>query len=264
MIITKQKPLGRKAYGSIPHLPGSRMGPKDHGIHPGQARICTEKKRDEHDKVIVQEKYDGSCVAVAKIGGELLPLTRRGYLAESSPYECHHLWAKWVKDNLERFDRTLEDGEWLVGEWLAMAHGTKYVIPEQWDPFVAFDLFRGGERVTHEELTGRFLLVSSGGKCRPFMKPRLMGGSLVGSPMSFSEGLMYLDAYDCFDQREGLIYRVERKERVDFLAKYVRPGKVDGLYLPEISGKDPVWNWHPDVTPPRPCVPSGWGKGYHV
>ena len=24
------KPLGRKAYGSIPHLPGSRLGPGDH------------------------------------------------------------------------------------------------------------------------------------------------------------------------------------------------------------------------------------------
>jgi hypothetical protein len=32
---------------------------------------------------------------------------------------------------------------------------------------------------------------------------------------------------------------------VDFLAKWVRPDKVDGMYLPEISGKEPVWNWRP-------------------
>jgi hypothetical protein len=26
------KPLGKKAYGSIPHLPGSRRGPADKGL----------------------------------------------------------------------------------------------------------------------------------------------------------------------------------------------------------------------------------------
>jgi hypothetical protein len=39
---------------------------------------------------------------------------------------------------------------------------------------------------------------------------------------------------------------VERKSEVDFLAKWVRSDKVDGMYLPEISGKEPVWNWRPD------------------
>ncbi len=28
-------------------------------------------------------------------------------------------------------------------------------------------------------------------------------------------------------------------------SKWVRPDKVDGKYLPEISGKDAVWNWRP-------------------
>ena len=37
------KPLGRKAYGSIPHLPGSRRGPGDWGLSDAQARICLTK-----------------------------------------------------------------------------------------------------------------------------------------------------------------------------------------------------------------------------
>ena len=79
------KPLSRKAYGHIGHLPGSRLGEGDHHVHEGQARICTLKARDKHDRIIVQEKVDGSCCAVAKIDGAIVPLIRAGYRAEQSP-----------------------------------------------------------------------------------------------------------------------------------------------------------------------------------
>lgn len=49
---------GIKAYGSIPHLPGSRLGPGDHHVTEGQARICTERGRDRHDFITVTEKLD--------------------------------------------------------------------------------------------------------------------------------------------------------------------------------------------------------------
>lgn len=75
------KPLGGKSYGSIPHLLGSRLGPKDHHIHEGQHKICTERLRDNKDVIIVQEKLDGSCTAVAKINGEIVALGRSGYTA---------------------------------------------------------------------------------------------------------------------------------------------------------------------------------------
>ena len=42
---TIAKPLGRKAYGSIGHLPNSRLGPGDHAVPEGIARICTERLR---------------------------------------------------------------------------------------------------------------------------------------------------------------------------------------------------------------------------
>ena len=37
------KPLGKRAYGSIPHLPGSRRGPSDKGLSDQQAAILTDK-----------------------------------------------------------------------------------------------------------------------------------------------------------------------------------------------------------------------------
>ena len=144
------KPLGRKAYGSIGHLPNSRVGPKDHHVHEGQARICTVKARDKHDRVIVQEKLDGSCTAVAMVNGEIVALGRAGWPASTSPYEMHQLFAEWVKGQEERFRAVLREGERLVGEWLAQAHGTRYRLPHE--PWVCFDLMLGNRRATVEQL----------------------------------------------------------------------------------------------------------------
>ena len=97
------KPLGHKSYGHIPHLPGSRIGEGDHKCSDGQKRICCEKVRDKHDRIIVQEKSDGSNVSIAKINGVIVALIRAGYLAETSPYEQHHKFSEWVKANTKRF-----------------------------------------------------------------------------------------------------------------------------------------------------------------
>ena len=48
------------------------------------------------------------------------------------------------------------------------------------------------------------------------------------------------------EEREGAVWRVERRGGYDFLAKFVRPSKVDGAYLPELSGEAPIWLWQPD------------------
>ena len=37
------------------------------------------------------------------------------------------------------------------------------------------------------------------------------------------------------------------KGKFDFLAKFVRPDKIDGKYLSEITGCDPYWNWRPSL-----------------
>lgn len=243
------RPLGHKNYGSIPHLPGSRTGHADRTIPEGQARIATERVRDGRDRVFVTEKLDGSNVGVALLNDQLVPLTRSGYRAETSPYEQHHLFAQWVYRNADRFRAVLPEGWRLVGEWLAQAHGTVYEMGDCREPFVAFDLMRGHERA-----------------CYALFRYRLEFGDFwlaplvhAGGAISVEEVMKRLDAdnhlgrygnYGAMAPVEGAVWRVERETepgtwQVDFLAKYVRPDKVDGKYLPEVSGRPAVWNWRP-------------------
>lgn len=226
------KPLGIKAYGSIGHLPNSRLGPSDRCVHEGQARICTESARDKYDHIIVQEKLDGSCTAVAMIDDDLVALGRAGYLAETSPYLQHQMFAEWVKTNEERFRDVLHEGERIVGEWLAQAHGTIYDL-DGIAPWAAFDIIRGHERMLALDVATRVAGI--------FRMPHFLH---MGGPITTEEAMRIHEAihWPC-DETEGVVYRVERKGRVDFLAKWVKPTKVDGKYLPEISGKEAVWNW---------------------
>lgn len=233
-----EKPLGRKAYGSIPHLIGSRMGPADHHATEGQTRIATERVRDKHDRIYVQEKLDGSCVSVANIDGEIVPLGRAGYRADSSPFRQHHMFAAWAYENQDRFSDLLQHGERAVGEWLAQAHGTRYELGDR-EPFALFDIIEGTERLTVEGLYERNII--SGAR---FDVPPL----LADKPLSIEYAMESLNTYGYYgalDPVEGAVWRVERNGKVDFLVKYVRPDKKDGIYLPEISGKPEVWNWKP-------------------
>jgi RNA ligase len=240
-----QKPLGIKNYGSIAHLPNSRMGEGDHKISDGQARIATLKTRDRHDRVIVQEKLDGSNVGVALIDGVLCPLGRSGYLAADSPYEQHWRFAEWVFSQQDRFLAVLKEGERLCGEWLLQVHGTRYDLPHE--PFVVFDLMRGSKRATYAEFSERIGLSN-------FVLPRLLH---EGDAFSVERALdaITVSGHGALDTVEGAVWRVERNELidpgrggdrrwvVDFLVKYVRPDKVDGCYLPGINGNtEMLWN----------------------
>ncbi len=75
-----RKPLGTRAYGHIPHLLGSRMGPGDHHCHAGQARICTVETRDRHDAVIVQEKLGQARLQLLDLGNQLLDLADQRHI----------------------------------------------------------------------------------------------------------------------------------------------------------------------------------------
>src|SRR6056297_1219065 len=229
------KPIGRKAYGSIPHLPGSRLGPGDHKVHAGQAAICLRKARDRHDRIIVTEKLDGSNVAVARVDGVIWALGRAGYPASTSPFEHHHLFAHWVREHEERFRAMLHDGECVHGEWLAQAHGTRYELPHE--PFVAFDLTRDGARLPWDDITWRCVKAS-------ITLPDLLS---YGPPLDIDDmlSLISTSTHGAIDPVEGAVWRAERNGKFDFMAKYVRPDKQDGKYLPDIAGCDPIWHWRP-------------------
>lgn len=228
--ITK-KPLNRKAYGSIPHLPGSNLGPADHHIDPGQARIATERTRDYHDRVIVQEKLDGSCVAVAKLNGNIIPLSRAGYLAISSPWKQHHVFAYWVNKNRDRFDTLLMEGERVIGEWLLLKHGTHYILEHE--PFVAFDLMVKDERKPFDEFDAR---CKEAGFQTPFLinegKHSLSIDYLQRMPKKYIE-----NKHGRIGPSEGYVWRVERKGKVDFLCKWVRRNYIPGRFF-NLKGKE--------------------------
>lgn len=213
-------------------------------MNEGQQRICTEKTRDKYDEVFVQEKLDGANMAVALKDGEILALTRSGFLASESPFLQHPLFAQWVKENEERFRIVLREGQRLCGEWLALAHGTLYDLPHE--PFVAFDLIGVEERTIYDDFIERLK--------GEFVVPRLLHR---GGAFSVEEMLAVLEpsGHGARDGAEGAVWRVERyvtarkRKVVDFLAKYVRPGKEDGRYLPSEAHpeREPIWQWQPSA-----------------
>lgn len=226
----KNRPIGKKSYGSIPHIPGSRVGPKDYHISEGQAKIATEKTRDKQDVVIVQEKLDGSNVGVAKVSGEILAITRSGYLASSSPYKHHHYFETYVRQNFKRFNFLLDEGERVCGEWLAMAHGTIYKLPHE--PFVPFDIMTGTKRINYFEFSHR---VSD----FDFTIPNLIH---IGNSISVDKAIKYTSGHGATETPEGLVYRVERNGVIDFLCKYVHPCKIDGKYFNDKTTMGDIWN----------------------
>jgi hypothetical protein len=230
------KPLGRKAYGSIPHLPGSRMGPADHHCHPGQDAICQIKARDKHDRIIVTEKLDGSNVAIANIGGTIHALGRSGYPAITSPFAQHHYFDEWVSRTMRTWQDMLLPGQIAHGEWLSQAHGTKYKLNHM--PFVVFDLTQDGNREPWDHVVDR--CAAHGVKTAHVVHD--------GGPISVYDAISALGPlgnHGALEVVEGVVYRVERKGKFDFMAKYVRSDKIDGKYLPELTGADPVYQWVP-------------------
>ena len=118
------------------------------------------------------------------------------------------------------------------------AHSTRYELCIN-PPFAAFDIMIGSDRMPWEYV--RFQCLMREIAVVPVIS--------VGPAMSIETALMEIGDYGFYgalDKIEGAVWRVERKGVFDFMCKYVRPDKEDGIYLPEISGKEPVWNWQPN------------------
>jgi len=233
------KPLGMKAYGSTPHLIGSRVGPGDHHCHEGQVRICTEKTPDRNDRIILTEKLDGSNVCIANVGGDILALTRAGYKASTSPYEQHWLFDRWVQERHRELSEALPEGFAIHGEWLAMAHGTRYALPH--GPLVVF-----GASVFQDK--GRTPLPwSEVVKIANDTGLPLVSVLSDGPPVSIEDArkLIAVSRHGAIGPVEGAVWRVERAGKLYFIAKWVDPDKKDGCLLPKVSGGPAIWNWRP-------------------
>lgn len=229
------KPIGIKNYGSIPHLSNSKIGPGDYFITEGQERILTLKARDKHDNILVFEKYDGSNVGVAKLENKIFALTRSGYEASTSPYKQHHYFANWVKKRELLFADMLQNGERITGEWLAQAHGLVYKI--EVEPIVFFDYFTpNNERILFEELGAKAIEYG-------LQLPRQLH---EGQPITVEQLLPLLNqktkGIESVELPEGMVYRVERKGKVDFLAKWVRFDFPTGKYCIGVEENDLIWN----------------------
>lgn len=214
------KILGRKSYGSIPHLLSSKLGEGDHHIHQGQHNILTKKARDRHDTIYVTEKYDGSNVSIAKISGKILALTRSGYEAKSSQHKTHHLFSVWVKRNISMLHSVIPNNTRLCCEWLEKRHSLSYLY-----------LNNTQDNISNKRLSyTNFYSMDTGA----IAKARLIH---VGSPAPAVKLKNKLNIKDCNhkiiceQQPEGMVYRCERKDEFDFMAKWVRSDFVAGKYL---------------------------------
>ena len=232
MFGNKKKPLGIKNYGSIPHLSNSNKGKKDFYLHPGQEKILTEKTRDRHDNIFVFEKYDGSNVGIAKKRGNIFALIRSGYEASTSPYIQHKLFAKWVGRRFDYFSELLYEGERIVGEWLLQAHGTKYNIVSE--PIVFFDWF---DNENNRKPIMDWWYVESLPKAR-----LLHSGGAISVEKIKTELFKSTPGIVPENKPEGMVYRCERKGKVDFLAKWVRPDFEPGIFCIGKQEEELIWN----------------------
>jgi hypothetical protein len=221
-----------RLYAKIPHLPGSRTGPGDRHVDTAVAERCT-LRASPADHVVVQEKLDGSCVVVVRRGGGIAAFGRDGGVCAESRNEGRRAFAAWVRANEDRFT-SLAEGERLVCEWLAVAHGTRYALPHE--PVVLLDRFDAGEA----RATVAALADTAAATGLPIPHVLHQGGAI-----GVEDALALLGVHGfhgALDPAEGMVWRVETGGRVVAVAKYVRHGKVDGAYLADHTGREPVPN----------------------
>lgn len=217
-----------KNYNSIPHLSISKLNQQaDRKINDRQEKILTKKARDWRDTIIVTEKLDGSNVGILKKDNKVYAITRSGFLAKDSNYKQHKMFNKFVGKYYELFYCLLENNWRICGEWMYQTHGTIYNNISIGNLFIAFDIFNeNNERLNYID----FIKKTSEHDIQT--TPLIH----IGHPISIKNSLKIL-GNGIFDptceKPEGVVYRVERNGKCDFLAKYVYFDKIDGKYLNE-------------------------------
>jgi hypothetical protein len=234
------KPL-RRPLESAPRFPQSRRDSLTRQGTLKQIQRATEKPRRD-DYIWVTEKLDGCNTSVLKKDGDILALQKNGFLADASQSSQINYWSVWVAENRDRFDALLKEGELVVGEWCIQAHGTTYCFSDE--PFFVLDIFSNNKRILYYELRQRLSSLR-----KPFETPEILFHGK--NPVSVDDFLDYLEVnyrghHGALEAIEGAVWRIENKNRFDFLIAYVSPEKSPGCYLPHLRGRDEtyiVWNW---------------------
>lgn len=228
------KIITQKNYGSIPHLSTSKMGQQaDKRIDLHSEKILTQKARSWKDLIIVTEKIDGSNVGVVKKAGEIIAITRKGHSAELSPYKQHHQFAKFVKLFPNLFS-WLPEGWRICGEWCIQSHGTHYDILG-YSPFLAFDIFDGKNT--------RCSFMTFYGICQSYKIP-YVPILHIGQPVTLENAIKLMGkGHYGLGTPEGVVYRCEAEKKVDFLAKWVRPDKIDGEFMEDEMQNEGSYRW---------------------
>jgi hypothetical protein len=194
------------------------------------------------DTVIVQEKVDGTCVAVYKTDEDnIITLNRAGWRCDEAPQEQHRHFNTWAQIHRDRFLYTLGVGEWIVGEWCMVAHGTRYAFGKH-EPFFAFDiLYDATGSVAKRVLQRDFLYrVKDIFNTPPLLHYETDRKGI--SPERAYESTHTTLAGVRLDPAEGVVYRVESKNEFNFHGKWVRPRYVAGRYFTP-KGEQPLLNW---------------------
>ena len=251
----KNKLLSYKTYASIPHLSFSRLGPSESTVDAKQESYLLGQWPPEFScNLIVEEKLDGSNVCVVLKDNELLTLSRNGFDCATSNQEQHLMFARYVKKNTAKFKALFgsldKPGELrIVGEWLALAHGTKYTVD---DPFVVLDAY---SHTSQEDKQINWFRVNAAALSLGFRRPALFLNIKDQQMLTGFPDIALSKNNDAHDGIEGCIFRLLRKKKKAdlnyepwLIAKAIFPHKVDGKYL---MNKQIIWNWYDGDTVPE-------------
>jgi ATP-dependent RNA circularization protein (DNA/RNA ligase family) len=234
------KVLSYKTYNSIPHISSSRLGEGDHYIDEKHEKSLVDTLPNQQSLVIVQEKFDGSNVSIVRYQGELRVLSRNGYDCKNSNQLQHRMAYDYVQKYRTIFENICSQQEdRLVGEWLALAHGTRYENLDDSSVFRPFDFYREGKELPFYQ----FIAIVS--KMGLLHYPTVLH---IGGSCSARRALKLLDEKGSSSDAEGVIYRLEEGGKPKFKAKYIKHDKVDGKYLKNEDGtykkeEEYIFNW---------------------
>ena len=194
----------------------SRVGDKKEAITPYRPgiKICIERPR------LITESYKET---------EGLPMVLRR--------------AKALAHILDNMTIWIGENERIAGEWMMCAHGIKYDVLK--DPFIAFDYFTANnERMLHSDLISKTANAE-------IETPRIIFHGFQAFRLDWAleelNGNKHLHTVIAQGKPEGLVYRVERKGKFDYAAKFVRQDHECGIYIIDVPEDKLTWNVNPNA-----------------